>query len=205
MSGKLKSVVGERQILNNGIKYRKITLPMPTLSTLRQKLNLTQEELSEKSGVSVRTIQRVEAGTIPQGFTLKALAEALGVSEAELLETNPGQIGSNKWLKIINLSVLPLTVLPPLNIAVPLLLMIWKKQSSPIIRKIISMQILWTLTAIVLLILVMMLRDWFGVESQITTLIPLTWILVNVVIILLNAAAIEKDESLLISLNFSLL
>ncbi|NBA88961.1 helix-turn-helix domain-containing protein [Emticicia sp. CRIBPO] len=179
---------------------------MPTLSTLRQKLNLTQEELSDKSGVSVRTIQRIEAGTAPQGYTLKALAEALGVNEIELLETGQSQTMNNsKWLKIINLSALPFAVIPPLNIAVPLLLMIWKKQSSPVSRKIISIQVLWTLIAIVLMVLVMMLNDWFGVKSQLTLLIPLAWILINVIIILLNAAGIEKDGSLRISMNFSIL
>mgnify|MGYP003598873837 CR=1 FL=1 len=44
-------------------------------------MNLTQEELAEKSGISVRTIQRIESGTKPKGYTLKALAAALGISE----------------------------------------------------------------------------------------------------------------------------
>ncbi|MEN0083119.1 helix-turn-helix transcriptional regulator, partial [Flavobacterium lindanitolerans] len=33
---------------------------MPNLKLLREQQNLTQEELSEKSGISVRTIQRIE-------------------------------------------------------------------------------------------------------------------------------------------------
>ncbi len=46
---------------------------MAKLTFFREKLHLTQEELAEKSGVSVRTTQRIEAGTIPKGFTLKTL------------------------------------------------------------------------------------------------------------------------------------
>jgi len=46
---------------------------MSRLLEFREKLNLTQEELSEKSGVSVRTIQRIEAGKEPRGYTLKTL------------------------------------------------------------------------------------------------------------------------------------
>ena len=46
--------------------------------------NLTQEELSEKSKISVRTIQRIEAGTEPKGHTLRALARALDVEEYSL-------------------------------------------------------------------------------------------------------------------------
>lgn len=34
---------------------------------------MTQEELAEKSGVSVRTIQRIEAGTQPKGYTLNSI------------------------------------------------------------------------------------------------------------------------------------
>lgn len=49
------------------------------LITLRKKRNLTQEELVEKSHVSVRTIQRIEAGEVlPRLSTVKILLEALG-------------------------------------------------------------------------------------------------------------------------------
>jgi transcriptional regulator with XRE-family HTH domain len=52
----------------------------------REKLNLTQEELAEKAGVSTRTIQRIEIGTEPKGHTLKVLAKALEISEDDLKE-----------------------------------------------------------------------------------------------------------------------
>ncbi len=49
------------------------------LLTLRKQKNLTQEELVEKSHVSVRTIQRIEAGeVIPRLSTIKILWHALG-------------------------------------------------------------------------------------------------------------------------------
>ncbi len=49
------------------------------LATLRKQQNLTQEELVEKSNVSVRTIQRIEAGeVIPRLSTVKILWRALG-------------------------------------------------------------------------------------------------------------------------------
>src|SRR5690606_30839986 len=47
---------------------------------LRKENNLTQEELAEKSHVSVRTIQRVEAGEVtPRMVTIRILLGALGV------------------------------------------------------------------------------------------------------------------------------
>ncbi len=51
------------------------------LTALRKERNLTQEELVEKSHVSVRTIQRIEAGEVlPRLSTVKILLEALGES-----------------------------------------------------------------------------------------------------------------------------
>lgn len=48
---------------------------------LRKERNLTQEELVERSHVSVRTIQRIEAGEVlPRMSTVKILLEALGES-----------------------------------------------------------------------------------------------------------------------------
>jgi transcriptional regulator with XRE-family HTH domain len=49
--------------------------------TIRKSRGYSQEMLAEHSGVSLRTIQRVEQGdTVPRGHTLQALAAALGVS-----------------------------------------------------------------------------------------------------------------------------
>ena len=61
---------------------------MSELKKIREEKNLTQEELAEKSGLSVRTIQRIEAGTEPKGYTLKTLASTLDISEKYLLISN---------------------------------------------------------------------------------------------------------------------
>ena len=61
------------------------------LIALRKERNLTQEELVEKSHVSVRTIQRIEAGEVlPRMSTVKILLEALGESY-ESFSTKPTQ------------------------------------------------------------------------------------------------------------------
>ena len=62
------------------------------LTTLRKEKNLTQEELVEKSHVSVRTIQRIEAGEVlPRMVTVRILLEALGESY-ESFSTNQNQV-----------------------------------------------------------------------------------------------------------------
>lgn len=51
------------------------------LTALRKAENLTQEELATKSRVSVRTIQRIEAGdVVPRVYTVKILLDALGAA-----------------------------------------------------------------------------------------------------------------------------
>jgi transcriptional regulator with XRE-family HTH domain len=59
---------------------------MSKLSEYREKLNLTQDELAEKAGISVRTIQRIESGAKPKGHTLRTLSEVLKISENDLRE-----------------------------------------------------------------------------------------------------------------------
>jgi transcriptional regulator with XRE-family HTH domain len=66
------------------------------LTALRKEKNMTQEELVEKSHVSVRTIQRIEAGEVlPRTITVKILLEALGESY-ESFSTKENQVMETK-------------------------------------------------------------------------------------------------------------
>jgi transcriptional regulator with XRE-family HTH domain len=74
------------------------------LTALRKEKNLTQEELVEKSHVSVRTIQRIEAGEVlPRTVTVKILLEALGTSyESFLTKQNQVMQTHNNTLPTAN-------------------------------------------------------------------------------------------------------
>jgi transcriptional regulator with XRE-family HTH domain len=187
------------------LKHFKQNIKMSTLLRSRQNLNLTQEELSEKSGVSVRTIQRIEAGDTPKGYTLKVLAKALDISEASLLGEDETAFTSNKWLKIINLSSLPFIIVPPLNFLVPLLIMSFKKEFNPTTRIIISIQLLWTLISVALFLIILMLNDWFAVQNKFTMSIAIVWVIINGIVILLNAIEISKNKIPSIRPNISIL
>ncbi|MFB2120803.1 helix-turn-helix domain-containing protein [Parapedobacter sp. 2B3] len=68
------------------------------LTALRKAKNLTQEELVEKSRVSVRTIQRIEAGEVmPRMYTVKILLAALG-EEMETQQNNVPTVNRNTLL-----------------------------------------------------------------------------------------------------------
>lgn len=187
------------------------------LKNIRESQNLTQEELSEKSGISVRTIQRIEAGQEPKGYTLRVLAQTLEISEKELQNTSSEteveqsivhQPNNEKTeeldfskVKFINLSSLPFVFLPLINIVVPVILMYVLKMKHPIIKQIISVQILWTIIAPI----VFMIGIFLKLGRQFTLALIVVIILSNIFIIIRNAMEIDRNKKLRYRLNFSFL
>ncbi|TDO26296.1 helix-turn-helix domain-containing protein [Sediminibacterium goheungense] len=178
---------------------------MSKLKAAREKVNLTQEELAEQSGVSVRTIQRIEAGTDPKGYTLKVLAKTLGVEQDELLKAvakqEPLPLG---FLKLVNLSSLPVAFLPPLNIIIPWVIMLLKKELVPMAKQLVSVQILWTVAAFVLFMLSAFLRNWLSMSNGFTLVVMILLALSNIALILWNAITLDKKKAPAIRLKFSL-
>lgn len=190
---------------------------MSKLKSIRELQNLTQEELSEKSGVSARTIQRIESGKEPKGYTLRVLAKALEKDEEELLykKSEPEKFDSvdekevsieallinYSSLKLINLSSIPFIVIPPLNILVPLVLILTMKQKNIITKQLISVQILWTIIAPIIFLLGIFLK----LGNKFTLIIMILIVLSNVFIILRNAIEIDRNKKLRFRLNFSMI
>jgi len=59
------------------------------LADLRKQNGLTQEELVDKCNISVRTIQRIEAGEVePRSYTIKTILDALNVKFETIFENN---------------------------------------------------------------------------------------------------------------------
>jgi transcriptional regulator with XRE-family HTH domain len=63
------------------------------LIKLREAKGMTQENLAHKSNVSVRTVQRAEAGSPIDIETLAQLAATLGVLQEDLVASNPFDTG----------------------------------------------------------------------------------------------------------------
>lgn len=189
---------------------------MSELKLIRDKQNLTQEELSEKSGISVRTIQRIESGISPKGYTLKALSNALEISQKELLNKQPkieesekeknaisaeqNQIDFSK-IKLINLSSIIFVVLPPLNILAPLILSSVLKQKNNLTKNIISLQILWTILAPI----IFMIGIFLKLGHSFTIVLLVTIVLSNIFLILRNLAEIDRYKKLRYQLNFNII
>ena len=178
---------------------------MSKLFEFREKLNLTQDELAEKSGVSVRTIQRIEAGANLKGHTLKVLALALNVNPSELINHVEEDVHYNyPLIKLINLSCL-LFFIPLLNTLVPLLIMHFTKQKNAITKQIVSVQILWTIISVVSFFSTPFIQKWFSLNRQLILVVLMLCILSNIYIIIRNAMELDKNKKLRIKLNSSII
>ena len=191
---------------------------MSKLKIVREQKNLTQEELSEKSGISVRTIQRIESGIAPKGHTLKALSKTLEILETELtgkteenrvvekpeelIVKSQTEIGIDfQKIKLINLSSILFVMLPPLNILVPLLLFYALKQKNHLTRQIISLQIIWTILAPIIFMLGILLK----LGRSFTIVILIIIVLSNVFLISRNLSEIDRNKRLRYKLNFNII
>jgi transcriptional regulator with XRE-family HTH domain len=118
------------------------------IKTLRSRKGLSQEELADKTGLSLRTIQRVESGeTEPRGDSLKRLAAVFEVSSDEIVDWTVKE--DKGFLMSLNLSALSFILFPLLGIMVPLIIWISKKDKiqklNDIAKDLLNFQITWTM------------------------------------------------------------
>lgn len=98
----------------------------------------TQEELSTRTAVTVRTIQRIEKGDVnPHLQTVKLLATALDINVDDLLNLeNPKEEAiQKKWLLLLHGTPLLGFVIPFCNVLFPLFLWIHKREDNALYDK----------------------------------------------------------------------
>jgi transcriptional regulator with XRE-family HTH domain len=173
------------------------------IKTIREQKFLTQEELAEQTGLSVRTIQRIEAGQEPKGHTAKVLADVLGIDlKAPRKNKNPKELIDYRFVKRINLSAAFVCMVPFLNIILPLILSRYYKQSNRITKSIISLQVLWTIISTMAIIIAGHLKLTFDLHHQTGLWVFLSLVIMNQLMIILNAASIDKNQALRFELGF---
>ncbi len=163
----------------------------------RLERKMSQNELSEASGISIRTIQRIEKGDVnPRPFTLRKILSTLNVSVEKFnINSNNNEEYNSENNVLLNrfiLANMSILILPFLFII--LLIWMWKKYSwAPhynwICRKILSFQILWgvfTLIAIISNLLLIQMNNVQAAIGLIPTPVLIYFILglINVLIIL---------------------
>lgn len=127
----------------------------------RKSRGLSQEALAEATGLSLRTIQRIEKGQVkPRPYTLKVLSDLLEIDPVQLLATAPVTTATQpEWplLKRLNLSILLSLWLPLLSLL--FLLRQYRRlraneATKSLSRKLLSLQLTCQL-AVLLFILVL--------------------------------------------------
>ena len=197
-----------------------------SLKEHRTSKQLSQQELSDKSGISIRTIQRIEK-KLSSGspYIIKSLCKALQieVDDIELTTLIPEIIEANSQkksehfslnneegktkstLKLVNFSTIFILLFPLLNLLIPSLIY-WKHKNS--LRnnsgalKIISFQIIWTVgTLIVLIFIPPIIQALFGLyESSglpFFFLLYLVCVFLNILVTFAIAIRINKSEEIL--------
>ena len=125
------------------------------IKDLRIKKGISQEKLAEISGLTLRTIQRIENGeTIPRGDSLKRIASALGELPELFIKTEKQK--DENIVTLLNLVQLGFILFPPLGIIFPLIIWIKKRDKIDNVEKvgksILNFQISWNILLIILII-----------------------------------------------------
>ena len=182
------------------------------IKALRSRKGYSQEELSEKTGLSLRTIQRIENGeTEPRGDSLKRLAVAFDVLPDEIVDWT---VQENKGFIIsLNLSALSFVIFPLLGVLVPLIIWISKKDKirnlNEIAKDLLNFQITWFIILIVGYIIIaantaskIEISGFFGanlITSMLVSCMIFTGIMYffNLIFIIMNTIRIKNEKRLI--------
>ncbi|ASK31937.1 XRE family transcriptional regulator [Chryseobacterium sp. T16E-39] len=174
---------------------------------LREQKNLTQNELAERSGLSLRTIQRIEAGHIPKGFTLRSLAEALEVSPDGILSPKGHEEADISRAKLINISASLFLLIPFTNIILPAFLTYKTKDlnTRKLGKDILSIQIIWTALTSILMIICPFIQK--SISTRVPIFLPVLIILIaiNLFIIFKNGMSLNQKGKVYIKLKNNIL
>ena len=173
----------------------------PKVKLLREQKNLTQTELAEKSGLSLRTIQRIESGQSLKGFTLKAIAQTLE-TEPENLVSKEENISIDR-AKLINLSALAGLIIPFGGIIFPAILT-YRTQDSvnrELGKSVIGVQIILAFVISVLLILSPFIQHWFSIRFPLFLVPLMAFIILKLWIVIKNGISLNQTNQLSIKLK----
>ncbi|MEO1050572.1 MAG: helix-turn-helix transcriptional regulator [Bacteroidota bacterium] len=186
--------------------------PGNAIANARSLKGLSQEELAELSGISLRTIQRVESGSvIPRPHTLRSICQPLELEIAQLQQKDAGEEAIElNWngIRKVNLAALSVLLLPGLQILIQLLIKRKHNLSDKehkLIKRLISFQVFWLIVSLLAIALTPLIsyilsgQTAFG-HFPLPQLVYVMLLLCNVIITIINAVKIDqKKENILLS------
>ena len=140
------------------------------LASLRKGKGMSQEALAEACGLSLRAVQRIEAGeTSPRPHTIKVIAKALDIPVAELAgnlsATSVTPVDERKLsaLRVVNFSAMSGLIIPLANVFVPLLLVrrYGNLKGESAYKRIMSFQAIWSLVTLLTVVFTPLLLKLF--------------------------------------------
>ena len=163
---------------------------------LRESKNLTQTELAEKAGISLRTVQRIEAGNIPKGYTLQSLAKALDTDPESLFVQE--KIIDLSRAKLINLSALAGLIIPFGGVILPMILTYKTKDhdNKELGKNIVSIQIILALIISVVMIISPFIQKLFLLKFPVFLIPLLLFLGLKLIIIIVNGLSLNKKNNL---------
>ena len=170
---------------------------------LRAQQGLSQEELARQTGLSLRTIQRIEQNeTEARGDTLKRLSEVFKLKPADLIIA-PNKYKTNS-ITLLNISALSFIIYPVLGFIVPLVLWYFRHKDDDELdrvgKKLINFQATWTLaiTIIYTFIIVSKIMHFGGQYTLYSSLIiPYGLFAANFLLIVFNAFRIKAGKAVI--------
>lgn len=173
---------------------------------LRKQKNLTQSELAENSGLSLRTIQRIESGSVMKGFSLKAIAKALETEPEQLFFNEEKNINVER-AKLINFSALCGLIIPFGGVIFPLILTLKTKDETNKIlgKEIVSFQIVLAVLVSVLLMVTPFIQKFLSIKFPLFIVVLVLFISIKLLVILKNGVSLNKNSNLVIRLKNSIL
>ena len=166
----------------------------------RTRKGLSQEALAEASGISHRTVQRIENGkSNPTGDTLRRLAAALSVNPDDLVDWTIKE--DNSFLVYLNLSALTFLVFPILGILVPFMMWTSKKDKFKDVNKVgielVNFELNWTILLVVIT-LGLFFAGWSGHIPEVSIkdliILALSMYILNTGIILINSVRTSQRK-----------
>lgn len=173
---------------------------------LREEKNMTQTELAEKSGLSLRTVQRIEAGNSLKGFTIKAIAQALE-AEPESLILSIEENSKIDRAKLINLSALSGLVFPYGGVIFPLLLTYKTKdpRNKELGKNIVSVQIILAVMVSLFMIISPFIQKGLAIKFPLFIVFLIVFISLKLFVIFKNGISLNQKSDLYIKLKTNFL
>ena len=175
-------------------------------------MGFTQADLAQHTGLSLRTIQRLESeAKAPKGHSLQVLSKAFHLDpstlQADFLSERQIEEADKTSIKLINLSALAFIGIPFGNLILPFI--VWrKKRKSPWVeqmgRRIINFQILWSIALCFLLCVAPFIDKSLSSSVPLVLIVLFTLMGINLAVIFTTAYKIHSGKQDFLNLPLSL-